>query len=49
MAMQTMAIEPGSVPIPSDLLDRHFRRKHGPDAYYGQPAEIAEPRRDPAH
>jgi len=47
MAMQTMAIESGSVPIPTDLLDRHFRRKHGPDAYYGQPTEIAEPRRDP--
>ncbi|MBN2450397.1 MAG: L-ribulose-5-phosphate 4-epimerase AraD [Lentisphaeria bacterium] len=23
-------------PIPSHLLERHFRRKHGPRAYYGQ-------------
>ena len=23
-------------PIPSPLLDKHFLRKHGPDAYYGQ-------------
>ena len=46
MAWQTLAIELRSVPISSDLLDRHFRRKHGPDAYYGQPGEIAEPRPD---
>jgi L-ribulose-5-phosphate 4-epimerase len=45
MAWQTLAIESRSVPISSDLLDRHFRRKHGPDAYYGQPGETAEPRR----
>ena len=43
MAWQTLAIEPSSAPISSDLLDRHFRRKHGPDAYYGQPGGIAEP------
>ena len=23
-------------PISQDLLDRHFKRKHGPGAYYGQ-------------
>jgi hypothetical protein len=23
------------------LQERHFRRKHGPGAYYGQPAEHA--------
>ena len=47
MAWQTLAIEASSVPVSPDLLERHYRRKHGPDAYYGQPAEIAEPLRDP--
>lgn len=23
--------------IPAELLEKHFSRKHGPDAYYGQP------------
>jgi len=23
-------------PIPASLRDKHFLRKHGPDAYYGQ-------------
>lgn len=36
MAFRTMAIEPERGPIGSDLLDRHFSRKHGPHAYYGQ-------------
>ena len=36
MASQTIALEPGVGPIPDYLLERHFRRKHGPDAYYGQ-------------
>jgi L-ribulose-5-phosphate 4-epimerase len=26
-----------SEPIPQTLLDKHFLRKHGPGAYYGQP------------
>jgi L-ribulose-5-phosphate 4-epimerase len=37
MAFRTMAIEPGREQLGSDLLDRHFSRKHGPHAYYGQP------------
>jgi L-ribulose-5-phosphate 4-epimerase len=36
MAIQTLAINPGQVPISDSLLDRHFSRKHGPLAYYGQ-------------
>jgi L-ribulose-5-phosphate 4-epimerase len=36
MASQTLALNPRSVPIADCLLERHFRRKHGPDAYYGQ-------------
>ena len=36
MAGQTVALHPGVDPVPGYLLERHFRRKHGPDAYYGQ-------------
>ena len=37
MAYHTAALHPGVQPISDALIDRHFRRKHGPDAYYGQP------------
>lgn len=37
LAAQTLAISPGRPPIEAALLDRHFSRKHGPRAYYGQP------------
>jgi L-ribulose-5-phosphate 4-epimerase len=36
MARSTLALNP-SAAIPKELADKHFRRKHGPDAYYGQP------------
>jgi len=36
MAAQTFALNPAVGPIAGYLLERHFRRKHGPDAYYGQ-------------
>ena len=29
------------------LVDKHFRRKHGPSAYYGQPPKGARPGSDP--
>lgn len=38
MALHTLALRPpdaGATPPPQHLLDRHFTRKHGPDAYYG--------------
>jgi L-ribulose-5-phosphate 4-epimerase len=37
LALHTLAIEPGRPPIEAALLERHFTRKHGPLAYYGQP------------
>jgi L-ribulose-5-phosphate 4-epimerase len=37
LALHTLAIEPGRPPIEEALLERHFSRKHGPLAYYGQP------------
>lgn len=39
MALDTIAINPAAAPIPQFLLDKHFRRKHGPSAYYGQSSE----------
>jgi ribulose-5-phosphate 4-epimerase/fuculose-1-phosphate aldolase len=37
MAIATLAIDATTPPIGPDLLARHFDRKHGPTAYYGQP------------
>ncbi|MGF7447246.1 L-ribulose-5-phosphate 4-epimerase, partial [Klebsiella michiganensis] len=36
MAWIARAINPQLKPIDSWLMDKHFMRKHGPDAYYGQ-------------
>jgi L-ribulose-5-phosphate 4-epimerase len=35
-ALGTLQLNPLQTPIPQPLLDKHFLRKHGPDAYYGQ-------------
>lgn len=37
LALHTLALGPGTPPIAGHLLDKHFRRKHGGNAYYGQP------------
>ena len=37
---KTLLINPDSKPINHTLLKKHFSRKHGPDAYYGQDYEI---------
>ncbi len=36
MAFHALMLEPGLGAISQSLLDRHFLRKHGPGAYYGQ-------------
>lgn len=36
LASETLRIAPKTMPMQSDLLDKHFLRKHGPKAYYGQ-------------
>ena len=36
MALRTLALAPDAAPLPKYLLDKHFLRKHGPGAYYGQ-------------
>jgi L-ribulose-5-phosphate 4-epimerase len=39
MALGTVSANPAAVPIGRALLDRHFLRKHGPGAFYGQPGK----------
>lgn len=36
MAFGTLNLDESVPPIPKYLLDKHFLRKHGPGAYYGQ-------------
>jgi L-ribulose-5-phosphate 4-epimerase len=36
MALGTLALEPQMPPVEQYLLDKHYFRKHGKDAYYGQ-------------
>ncbi len=36
MAAATLGLNPEAPAIPKHLLDRHYFRKHGKDAYYGQ-------------
>jgi len=36
MQLETLALAPDVQPIADELLDKHFLRKHGPGAYYGQ-------------
>jgi L-ribulose-5-phosphate 4-epimerase len=36
MSYHTMMLEPGIPPMQPELLDKHFLRKHGANAYYGQ-------------
>jgi len=36
MAAGTIALKPAVEPVERYLLDRHYNRKHGPGAYYGQ-------------
>lgn len=37
MALHALQLEPDLPPVPQYLLDKHFLRKHGTNAYYGQP------------
>lgn len=36
MALHALQLNPQAEPLPPALLDKHFFRKHGPGAYYGQ-------------
>ena len=39
MAWYTIGISPQAAPLPRELHDKHFLRKHGSNAYYGQPKD----------
>ena len=36
LAYDTAVLNASAEPIPDELRDKHFFRKHGPGAYYGQ-------------
>jgi L-ribulose-5-phosphate 4-epimerase len=36
MALMALQLDPALTPIEPELLNKHFKRKHGPGAYYGQ-------------
>lgn len=36
IALNTMILNPAAGAIPRHISEKHFMRKHGPDAYYGQ-------------
>ena len=38
LASETLHLRPASKPMPAALLNKHFLRKHGTGAYYGQDA-----------
>lgn len=40
MARETFMINPAATAMPTVLLEKHFRRKHGPKAYYGQEKKL---------
>jgi len=41
MAIGTMVIRPDAPTLESYVLDKHYQRKHGANAYYGQKGSIA--------
>jgi L-ribulose-5-phosphate 4-epimerase len=43
MALHTLTVSPGQDPVEPYLLDKHFLRKHGAGAYYGQSGEMHPP------
>ena len=36
MALLTLILDPETKPLPAHIIRKHWERKHGPDAYYGQ-------------
>ena len=36
MALNTLALNPEATPLPDYIVNKHYMRKHGPNAYYGQ-------------
>jgi L-ribulose-5-phosphate 4-epimerase len=48
MAFVTRTVNPGAPVLPERIVRKHFERKHGKDAYYGQPRPAPGPGRDPS-
>ncbi len=44
MARDTLILDPGVNPLPGALHDKHFLRKHGAGAYYGQGGRPVQPK-----
>lgn len=40
LAGETLRVSPSTGPMPQVLLEKHFFRKHGPRAYYGQAPSV---------
>jgi L-ribulose-5-phosphate 4-epimerase len=40
LAAHTVGLDPKVGPLPKSMHDKHFSRKHGAAAYYGQPEDI---------
>jgi L-ribulose-5-phosphate 4-epimerase len=36
LARKTLQLDPNAAPLPQALIEKHFQRKHGDGAYYGQ-------------
>jgi L-ribulose-5-phosphate 4-epimerase len=36
IALFTLTINPDAAPLKRSLIDKHYQRKHGKNAYYGQ-------------
>jgi len=36
MALNTILVNPGAMQLPDYIVNKHYMRKHGPGAYYGQ-------------
>ena len=36
MALNTLLLKPDANPLPDYIINKHYMRKHGPNAYYGQ-------------
>ncbi|MGB7566527.1 MAG: L-ribulose-5-phosphate 4-epimerase [Chitinivibrionales bacterium] len=36
IALLTITIDPGASPLKQELIEKHYQRKHGKNAYYGQ-------------
>lgn len=43
LASETLRANPRLKPMPGALLEKHFSRKHGPHACYGQQTTLASP------